>query len=79
MSYKVVSGDSLEKIAQAFGTTGRSIAYWNRAAYPSLDPDSSTYRPNYLKLGWILVLIPHTQVDPENLPSLSPTTAPSAG
>ena len=79
MTYKVVTGDSLDKIAKRFGTSGRSIAYWNRATYPSLDPDSSTYRPNYLKLGWILVLIPHTEVDPENLPSLPPTAVPSGG
>ena len=79
LTYKVVTGDSLDRIAERFGTSGRSIAYWNRATYPSLDPDSSTYRPNYLKLGWILVLIPHTEVDPENLPSLPPTAAPSGG
>ena len=79
MTYTVVTGDSLDKIAKQFGTTGRSIAYWNRATYPSLDPESSAYRPNYLKLGWILVLIPHTEVDPENLPSLPPTAAPSGG
>jgi hypothetical protein len=79
MTYKVVSGDSLDKIAKQFGTSARSIAYWNRATYPSLDPDSSTYRPNYLKLAWILVLIPHAEVDPENLPSLPPTAVPSGG
>ena len=79
MVYTVVTGDSLDKIAKRFGTTGRSIAYWNRATYPSLDPDSSTYRPNYLKLGWTLVLIPHTTVDPENLPSLPPSAQPSGG
>jgi LysM domain-containing protein len=79
MTYTVITGDSLEKIAKRFGTTGRSLAYWNRVTYPSLDPDSSAYRPNYLKLGWMLVLIPHTQVDPENLPSLPPTVAPSGG
>jgi hypothetical protein len=79
MTYKVVTGDSLDRIAKRFGTTGRSIAYWNRATYPSLDPESSAYRPNYLKLGWILVLIPHTEVDPENLPSLPPTAQPSGG
>ena len=76
-TYTVVSGDSLEKIAKRFGTSGRSIAYWNRATYPSLDPESSAYRPNYLKLGWTLVLIPHTEVDPENLPTLPPTAQPS--
>jgi hypothetical protein len=76
--YTVVSGDSLEKIAKHFGTTGRSIAYWNRAAYPSLDPDSGSYRPDYLKLGWTLQVIPHVEVDPENLPTLPPTASPTA-
>jgi hypothetical protein len=79
MIYIVVTGDSLDKIAKRFGTTARSIAYWNRATYPSLDPDSGSYRPNYLKLGWTLVLIPHITVDPENLPSLPPTAQPSGG
>jgi hypothetical protein len=78
-TYTVARGDSLERIAKRFGTTGRSIAYWNRATYPSLDPDSSVYRPNYLALGWTLRLIPHTEVDPENLPSLAPSPGPSSG
>ena len=76
--YTVVSGDSLDKIARQFGTTARSIAYWNRATYPSLDPDSGTYRPDYVKLGWKLLLIPHKEVDPENLPTLPPTPGPSS-
>jgi hypothetical protein len=76
--YTVVSGDSLEKIAKHFGTTGRSIAYWNRATYASLDPDSGSYRPDYLKLGWMLRVIPHVEVDPENLPTLQPAASPSA-
>ena len=71
-SYKVVSGDSLEKIAKKFKTSARSISYWNRATYPSLDPESGSYRPDYLKLGWVLVLIPNAEVDPENLPTLPP-------
>ena len=71
-SYKVVSGDSLEKIAKKFKTSTRSISYWNRATYPSLDPESGSYRPDYLKLGWVLALIPNTEVDPENLPTLPP-------
>jgi hypothetical protein len=76
--YTVVSGDSLDRIAKKFGTTGRSIAYWNRASYPSLDPESASYRPDYLKLGWTLALIPHKEVDPENLPTLPPSAEPSA-
>ena len=77
--YTVVPGDSLDKIAKRFGTTGRSIAYWNRATYPSLDPESGAYRPNDIKVGWTLVLIPHKEVDPENLPTLPPSAAPSTG
>jgi hypothetical protein len=72
----------LTSIARLHGTTARSIAYWNRAAYPSLDPDSDAYKPDYLAIGWVLALIPNAQVDPENLPSLPPapgeSEAPSA-
>ena len=67
-SYTVVSGDSLGAIAKRFKTSARSIAYWNRATYPSLDPESGSYRPDYLKLGWVLLVIPNAEVDPENLP-----------
>lgn len=72
-SYTVASGDSLGAIAKRFKTSARSIAYWNRATYPSLDPESGSYRPDYLKVGWILLLIPNAEVDPENLPTLPPT------
>ena len=71
-SYTVVSGDSLGGIAKRFKTSARSIAYWNRATYPSLDPDSGSYRPDYLKVGWVLMLIPNAEVDPEDLPTLPP-------
>jgi hypothetical protein len=77
--YTVAAGDNLGKIAKRFKTSGRSIAYWNRATYPSLDPDSGTYRPDYLKVGWTLLLIPNSEVDPENLPTLPPTTQPIGG
>ena len=77
MTYRVVTGDTLSSIAKRFGTSGRSVAYWNRATYPSLDPDSDAYRPDYLLVGWTLVLIPGVEVDPEDLPSLPPTPAPS--
>ena len=77
LAYTVLTGDSLDKIAKKFGTSGRSIAYWNRATYPSLDPESSAYRPNNIKVGWTLLLIPHKEVDPENLPTLPPTPGPS--
>ena len=66
--YTVVSGDTPRRDRQAVRDVGRSIAYWNRVAYPSLDPDSGQYRPNYLEVGWMLRLIPNTVVDPEDLP-----------
>jgi hypothetical protein len=76
-AYRVVKGDSLGSIAKRFGTSARSIAYWNRATYASLDPESGAYRPDYIALGWTLSLIPHHEVDPQNLPTLPPTPAPS--
>lgn len=73
----VASGDNLGKIAKRYGTSARSIAYWNRATYPSLDPDSDAYRPNYLVVGWRLALIPNAEVDPEDLPPPAGSPAPS--
>ena len=84
LMYTVKSGDTLEKIAKRYHTTVRSISYWNRATYPSLDPDSSKYKPNDIKVGWTLQIIPNKETDPENLPPASgqpseePTAAPSA-
>jgi hypothetical protein len=82
--YVVAQGDSLTSIAKTFGTKAQSIAYWNRATYPSLDPDSSRYEPNRIKVGWALVLIPNGEVDPEDLPPgasspavLNPTPVPN--
>ena len=46
--------------------------------YPSLDPDSGRYRPNDLKVGWVLQIIPKTVVDPENLPTFPPSPGTSA-
>jgi hypothetical protein len=74
-SYTVVRGDSLVSIARRFATTGRSIAYWNRATYPSLDPESVSYAPNRIEVGWVLVLIPGLVVDEQNPPGPSPTPA----
>jgi hypothetical protein len=74
--YEVKPGDSLTSIARLFGTTARSIAYWNRARYPSLDPDSSTYAPNRIVVGWTLHLIPTAVVDEEELPDPTPSPTP---
>jgi hypothetical protein len=77
-AYLVKSGDSLNTIAHRFGTTGRSIAYWNRVAYPSLDPEAPSYKPNLVRVGWTLVLIPNSVVDEQTLPDPTPNpTDPS--
>ena len=70
--YTVVRGDTLLTIGRRFGTTGRSIAFWNRATYPSLDPDSPRYAPNSIKVGWTLMLIPNVVVTDDDLPEPSP-------
>ena len=76
--YVVKSGDNLNTIAHRFGTTGRSIAYWNRGTYPSLDPEAPNYKPNLVRIGWTLVLIPNTVVDEQTLPDPTPNpTDPS--
>lgn len=63
--YRVIHGDSLTSIARKFHTSGRSLAYWNRDQYPSLDPESAGYRPDKLDAGWVLRVIPgHEYVPP---------------
>jgi peptidoglycan/xylan/chitin deacetylase (PgdA/CDA1 family) len=75
--YTVVRGDSLLSIARRYNTTGRSIAYWNRDTYPSLDPDSKNYAPNRIEIGWKLKLIPNVTLDPQGaLPTRRPTPIP---
>lgn len=73
--YTVQPGDNLNLIARRFGTTARSIAYWNRATFPSLDPDSSAYRPNALTIGWNLNIIPNVILTDDETP---PLPSPSA-
>jgi hypothetical protein len=74
--YEVRAGDSLTSIARLFGTTARSIAFWNRDRYPSLDPDSAVYDPNRIAIGWTLLVIPTEVVNEEDLPDR--TAAPSS-
>jgi peptidoglycan/xylan/chitin deacetylase (PgdA/CDA1 family) len=77
VAYAVVAGDSLGSIATRFRTTPRSIAFWNRATYPSLDPYSATYAPDLIEVGWTLSVLPGIIVDEGDLPSPSPTALPS--
>jgi hypothetical protein len=71
-TYTVKPRDTLTSIARRYNTTGRSIAWWNRGTYPSLDPESPTYKPDDIKNGWVLVLIPGQVVDDNNPPTPSP-------
>lgn len=82
-SYVVKAGDSLGTIATLYRTTARSIAWWNRGTYPTLDPESTTYNPSHIDVGWTLVLLPGVVVDDASPPSPSPgratpTPGPSA-
>src|SRR5262245_14078036 len=79
LSYVVRAGDTLNSIARQFRTTARSIAWWNRGAYPSLDPESEAYDPDNLQIGWVLAVLPDSVVDENNPPTPSPgppTAAP---
>jgi LysM domain-containing protein len=81
LTYVVKHGDTLTSIARAHGTTARSIAFWNRAQYPSLDPESASYSPNRIEVGWILLLVPNMELDPEDLPpgpAPTPRSTPSS-
>jgi hypothetical protein len=78
LSYVVARGDSLNTIAHRYATTARSIAFWNRATYHSLDPESSRYSPNSIKVGWTLVLIPGVVFDENDLPEPTDTPVPTA-
>ena len=76
--YVVRSGDSLTSIARAHETTARSIAFWNRDAYPTLDPESEGYSPNRIEVGWALALVPGTTYDETAPPSSTPAPATPA-
>ena len=75
-SYVVRRGDTLLALAARFATTAKSLAYWNRARYPRLDPDSAAYAPDRIDVGWTLVYLPGQVVDAESPP---PAAAASSG
>ena len=75
-SYVVQRGDTLLGLAARFATTARSLAYWNRARYPSLDPDSIAYAPNRIDVGWTLDYLPGEVVDADSAPAVSASPRP---
>lgn len=72
IEYLVKRGDTLTSIARRFSTSPQSIGYWNRAAYPTLDPDSTKYDPNKVEVGWRLLITPGVVLDEAPEPSGSP-------
>jgi hypothetical protein len=82
LTHRVKAGDSLNSIARKYRTTARSVAWWNRATYPTLDPESSRYNPDRIKVGWVLLVMPDVIVDDADAPTLPPepilSPAPSA-
>lgn len=77
ISYTVGAGDTLTSIARRFATTARSIAFWNRARYPSLDPESGDYAPDRIEIGWRLTIIPGLVVDETELTPPPASPAPT--
>ena len=75
--YVVGRGDTLTSIARKFKTTARSIAYWNRSTFPTLNPESSHYAPDKIKVGWTFLLIPGVVFDPQSIPDETPSPSPS--
>ena len=64
-AYKVVRGDTMTRIARRFHTSTRSLSYWNREKYPTLDPENAHYNADRVERGWVLQLIPdHEYVPP---------------
>ncbi len=53
-----------------------SLAYWNRARYPTLDPESRAYAPDRIEIGWTLDYLPGGLVDAENPPPAAPSAGP---
>jgi peptidoglycan/xylan/chitin deacetylase (PgdA/CDA1 family) len=90
VAHVVAGGETLTSIARRYDTTARSIAFWNRVTYPSLDPDSPEYDPNTIRVGWTLAVWPGQVVDEQSPPpgpsatprpsvSIAPSPTPTPG
>lgn len=77
--HTVKRGDSLTSLATQYRTTGRSIAYWNRDIYPTLDPESASYNPDRLQIGWVLRILPGQEYQAPMDAGESPDVTPSPG
>lgn len=75
--HTVQRGDTLTSLATQYRTTARSIAWWNRAAYPTLDPESAAYNPDRLQAGWVLRILPGQEYQAPMDAGESPDVTPS--
>jgi hypothetical protein len=76
--YTIQSGDTLSSIARRYKTDARSISYWNRDRFKSLDPESLRYRPDRIKVGWTLkIMRGQAYVPPEDDGESGETYSPS--
>lgn len=60
MTYTVVKGDTLSKIASRFDTTVAQLVEWNMRQYPSLVDNPGLIRP-----GWVLVVAAEPEPEPD--------------
>ncbi|HET7676505.1 MAG TPA: polysaccharide deacetylase family protein [Candidatus Limnocylindrales bacterium] len=80
VTHTVAAGETLTSIARRYGTSWQSLIFWNRAAYPSLDPAAPAYDPNAIRAGWRLQLLPGVVLDYEPVPggaTPTPTREPA--
>lgn len=70
------AGDTLSRIADRYGTTWDSLVYWNRDRYTALNPDSSSYNPDQIDVGWQLRLKPGVVLDYDAPPPPTPQPTP---
>ena len=54
----------MTRIARRFHTSTRSLSYWNREKYPTLDPENAHYNADRVERGWVLQLIPNQEYVP---------------
>jgi len=71
-SYTVRPGDTLFGIARTHATTWQSIVFWNKDAYPGLDPEDPAYDPAHIEVGWVLSIQPGVVVPYEPGPGATP-------
>ena len=73
-TYTVRPGDSLSRIARAYGTTTEQLQAWNGERYASL-----LTNPGIIEPGWVLIVSGDPGVTPLPTPTSRPATPPPSG